>query len=131
MLAFPYFFFLEMVGPVIEALGYVAFVAALIAGQVNQVFMVAFFMVAIVLGVALSISAVALEELSFRRYPRFRDLVELFILGVLENFGYRQLNQWWRVKGTWSALRGVEGWGSMTRKGFSPDEGEETQEGER
>lgn len=127
MLAFPYFFFLEMIGPIVEAGGYVAFAASVAAGRVDPVFVVAFLMVAVVLGVALSISAVALEELSFRRYPRFRDLLELFVLGVLENFGYRQLNQWWRVKGTVSAIRGVEGWGSMTRKGFllEGDEGEE------
>jgi hypothetical protein len=46
-------------------------------------------------------------------------LLRLFSLAALENLGYRQLNTWWRVKGTYSALRGVQGWGSMTRKGFS------------
>ncbi|MBM4185453.1 MAG: Hpt domain-containing protein [Gemmatimonadetes bacterium] len=40
-------------------------------------------------------------------------------LATLENVGYRQLNTWWRVKGTISAIRGVQGWGKMTRKGFS------------
>ncbi len=128
LLAFPYFFFLEMLGPVIEALGYASFLVSVAFGRADPVFIVAFLSVAVVLGVGLSISAVALEELSFRRYPRMRDLLRLFGLGILENFGYRQLSAWWRLKGTISALRGVEGWGSMTRKGFTLDSGDEDDE---
>ena len=118
LLAFPYFFFLEMLGPVIELLGYVSFTATIIAGRADAYFLGAFLAVAIALGAVLSVSAVALEELSFRRYPRVSDLVKLFGLAALENFGYRQLNTWWRVQGTISALRGVQSWGKMTRKGF-------------
>jgi cellulose synthase/poly-beta-1,6-N-acetylglucosamine synthase-like glycosyltransferase len=119
LLAFPYFFFLEMLGPVIEMLGYLAFAATIIAGRADWFFIAAFLSVAVVFGGVLSLSAVVLEELSFRRYPRLLDLVRLFGLAALENAGYRQLNTWWRVKGTVSALRGVQGWGKMTRKGFS------------
>ncbi len=125
VLAFPYFFFLEMMGPVIETLGYLSFAAAVASGHADYPFVLAFLTVAIVLGVALSISAVALEELSFRRYPRVRDLVRLFLLAILENFGYRQLSAWWRLRGTISALRGVEGWGRMQRKGFALAEDDE------
>lgn len=119
LLAFPYFFFLEMLGPVIEALGYVSFTASVLAGRASPTFVLAFLMVAVVLGVSLSVAAVALEELSFRRYPRATDLMRMFWLAIAENFGYRQLSAWWRLKGTVSALRGVEGWGTMTRTGFT------------
>jgi cellulose synthase/poly-beta-1,6-N-acetylglucosamine synthase-like glycosyltransferase len=119
MIAFPYFFFLEMLGPVIELLGYLAFTVTVIAGRADWPFALAFLSVAIVFGGVLSLAAVALEELSFRRYPRVLDLVRLFALALLENFGYRQLNAWWRLKGTVSALRGVQSWGHMTRKGFN------------
>jgi hypothetical protein len=122
VLAFPYFFFLEMMGPLVEALGYVAFLATVLMGRASPLYVTAFLAVAVVLGVVLSIAAVGLEELSFRRYPRRRDLLKLFLFGVLENFGYRQLNAWWRFRGTIRAVRGKEGWGSMVRKGFSPAE---------
>jgi cellulose synthase/poly-beta-1,6-N-acetylglucosamine synthase-like glycosyltransferase len=118
LLAFPYFFFLEMLGPVIELLGYSSFAVTVLAGRADWWFVSAFLAMAIVLGGVLSLAAVALEELSFRRYPRRSDLLKLFGLAALENFGYRQLNTWWRVKGTLSALRGVESWGRMTRRGF-------------
>ena len=121
MLAFPYFFFLEMGGPVIEALGYVAFAATVVAGRADPWYVAAFLSVAVVLGIALSLAAVAMEEMSFRRYPKMLHLFQLCWLSILENVGYRQLSAWWRLKGTISALRGVESWGVMTRKGFGAD----------
>jgi hypothetical protein len=122
MLAYPYFFFLEMLGPVIELLGYVSFTVTVLSGRADFLFVGAFLAVAVVLGGVLSLSAVALEELSFRRYPRLFDLLKLFALAALENVGYRQINTWWRVKGTYSALRGRQAWGTMTRRGFTTTE---------
>ncbi len=126
MVAYPYFFFLEMLGPVIEFLGYFSFTVTLLSGRADWPFVIAFFCAAMVLGVALSLAAVALEELSFRRYPKMKDLLSLFTLTIIENFGYRQLSAWWRLKGTVSALRKKEGWGHMVRTGFNVETGEET-----
>jgi cellulose synthase/poly-beta-1,6-N-acetylglucosamine synthase-like glycosyltransferase len=120
MLAYPYFFFLEMFGAAIEVSGYAAFILAVVLGRANGPYVVAFLAVAVALGIALSVAAVGLEELTFRRYPRVRDLLALFGLAVLEGFGYRQLATLWRVRGFVSALRGKKGWGDMTRKGFAP-----------
>jgi len=118
LFAFPYFYILEMFGPLIELGGYLSFVAALFLGAVSTPFLVAFLMVAFFLGITLSVAAVGLEELSFRRYHRWSDLVRLFLLAVVENFGYRQLSQYWRVKGTFTAMLGRQSWGVMERKGF-------------
>ena len=119
ILAMPFFYFLEMLGPVVEFCGYITFVAAVIAGIASPVYVVAFLMVAFVFGIAISVASVLLEELTFRRYPRHRDLLHLFLLAVIENFGYRQLSTYLRIKGTLSALRKVKGWAKMERKGFS------------
>jgi len=56
--------------------------------------------------------------LTFRGYPRFRDLVHLIWLAIAENMGYRQLNSFWRVKGIFSELRRAKHWGKAPRKGF-------------
>ena len=119
MLAYPYFFFLEMFGAAIEMAGYAAFILALVLGRANGPYVVAFLMVAVLLGIALSVAAVGLEELTFRRYPRMKDLLALFGLAVIEGFGYRQLSTFWRARGLLSALRGKKSWGEMTRKGFA------------
>ncbi len=120
MIAYPHFFFLEMLGPAVELAGYAAFAILVAMGYASTRYTLAFFAVAVLFGIALSISAVGLEELSFRRYPRVRDLLRLFELAVVENLGYRQLSSYWRVHGMVSALRGRTGWGAMTRKGFAP-----------
>ena len=118
MLAFPYFFFLEGWGPLVELAGYLSFAVALVLGLWSPLYALAFFAIAFVFGAALSLAAIGLEELSFRRYERSRDLARLLLVAVLEPLGYRQLSTWWRVKGVISALRGVQGWGAMERRGF-------------
>jgi cellulose synthase/poly-beta-1,6-N-acetylglucosamine synthase-like glycosyltransferase len=118
LLAFPYFFFLEMLGPVVEVLGYIAFVGVLLIGAWSSAYVLAFLSLAIFFGIALSAAAVGLEELTFRRYSRWSDLRQLFWLAVVENAGYRQLTAWWRVRGLISSLFRVRRWGHQTRKGF-------------
>lgn len=120
MVVFPYFFFLEMLGPAIEVGGYVAFAATLIAGRASPEYVAAFLALAVVFGIALSLAAIALEELSFRRYPRTVDLFTLITLALVEAFGYRQLSSWWRLQGLIAAWRKKKGWGVMTRRGFQP-----------
>jgi cellulose synthase/poly-beta-1,6-N-acetylglucosamine synthase-like glycosyltransferase len=118
LIAMPYFFIFEFLGPVIELLGYAAFVAGVALGVINGPFALAFFLAAVGLGVLLSTAAVFLEELRLERYPRWWDLVKLTLYGVLENFGYRQLNTLWRAMAIVSFLRNNTNWGAMERKGF-------------
>ena len=54
-----------------------------------------------------------------RRFPKARDLAILTAVAVAENFGYRQLANFWRLRGWWQFLRKQQGWGTMTRKGFA------------
>lgn len=118
LFAFPYFYILEMLGPVIEFCGYIVFTVFLLLGLAHPLFTVTFLLLAFVLGIVLSIGAVSLEELTFRRYPRFKELLFLFLLSIVDGIGYRQLNSWFRVKGTFSALLRHKTWGKMKRKGF-------------
>jgi cellulose synthase/poly-beta-1,6-N-acetylglucosamine synthase-like glycosyltransferase len=122
LLGMPYFFLFEFLGPVVELTGYVAFAAGLALGILSLEFALAFLLAAVGLGALLSISAVFLEELRLRRYPRWRDLAKLTLYGVLENFGYRQLNTLWRVLAIVSFLRKNTEWGAMERRGFDAAE---------
>lgn len=122
MLAFPYLYLLEMVGPVVEFVGYFSVLFAVATGIASPVWLLGFLCFALLFGVAVSIASVALEELCFRRYPRFSDLVRLFWIAVLENFGHRQIITFWRVYGLFGYLRGRKGWGgSLRRVGFGED----------
>ncbi len=118
LLSIPYYLFFELLGPVIETLGYVFVVFSYFFGVVDVQVLLLFFVVAIIYGMLFSVGAVLLEEISFHRYPRARDLSKLIIFAVLENFGYRQLTVLWRIKGLWDYFRGVRTWGTMQRTGF-------------
>jgi cellulose synthase/poly-beta-1,6-N-acetylglucosamine synthase-like glycosyltransferase len=118
-LAMPFFAFGEMLAPVVELLGYIITVVGLAFGLVNVSFALLFVLVAWGYGMLLSIWAVVLEEVSFRRYRRFGDLFRLLLLASLENFGYRQCTVWWRLKAFRNVWKRVHTWGEMTRKGFA------------
>jgi cellulose synthase/poly-beta-1,6-N-acetylglucosamine synthase-like glycosyltransferase len=119
MLSLPYYLIFEAVGPVIELAGYVLTLLAIVFGVVDWDFALLFFFAAVVYGALLSVAAVVLEELSFRRYPRTSDLLWLAVYGVLENVGYRQLATACRIMGVIDFFRGKRGWGEMKRKGFA------------
>jgi hypothetical protein len=50
--------------------------------------------------------------------PRPRDLLRMTLFGIIENFGYRQLTLYWRLRGMLNYFRGVRAWGAMSRRGF-------------
>jgi len=70
--------------------------------------------------VFLSLSALLLEELSFHRYTKWREILKLTLYAILENFGYRQLTLMWRCRAMIDYFRGVKHvWGEMQRASFS------------
>lgn len=119
MVALPYFVAFELLAPIVELVGWIAFFAALILGSASPAYILAYLALAVFLGSAFSVSAVALEELSFRRYRRFTDLLVLLGLALIETFGYRQLSIVWRLKGLVAAARKDVSWGDMERTGFT------------
>ena len=119
LFTFPYFVMFEMFGPFIEMLGYVSVPLAWYMGILNTQFFILFFILAVLFGIFLSVAAVLLEEISFRRYPKWLDLAKLLVYAVLENFGYRQILSIFKVKAFWDFMRRRRGWGEMKRRGFA------------
>jgi hypothetical protein len=74
--------------------------------------------VTFVFGVFVSVGSLMLEEIELQRFANARDLLILTVVAVAENFGYRQISNLWRLMGYWQYMRGVQGWGAMTRVGF-------------
>jgi len=84
-------------------------------GAINIQFAMLFLTAAVLLGMILSVLSVMLEELTFRRYDRLRDVMTLILYAFLENLGYRQIHAWWRLMGLIDFLKGNKAWGEMTR----------------
>jgi cellulose synthase/poly-beta-1,6-N-acetylglucosamine synthase-like glycosyltransferase len=118
LIAMPYFVVFELLGPPLALLGYLVLPVAWALGLLSFGFLLSFLLVAVLLGQLLSISALALEEFSFRRHPRGREIGRMLFYAVVENLGYRQLTDVWRGQAFWDLARRRRSWGEMTRRGF-------------
>ena len=115
-LALPFFLVFEFVGPLVEMAGYVFMVVSFLLGLLSPSAALTFFLLAVGLGLLLSVTSLVLEELSFHTYRKTRDIFWLFLALIAENLGYRQLNSYWRIKGVVEWMLGRKAkWGTMTR----------------
>lgn len=119
LFAMPFFLIFEIFGPLIQVIGIAIFLVDWQMGNLENLLGITVLVVSILLGIVNSLAALILEELTFGRYPALKMVGLLFVMGILENFGYRQINSWWRIKGTWEYFWGVHQWGEMTRVGFA------------
>ncbi|MFB3814023.1 MAG: glycosyltransferase family 2 protein [Terriglobales bacterium] len=114
----PYLWTFELLAPVVEALGYLSIIASALLGVLSTVLMLQFLVFGYAFATMISIGSVLLEELTYRRYNRSRDVARLVAYCLLEHLPYRQLNMVWRLYGMWQYLRGDVAWGSMRRAGL-------------
>jgi cellulose synthase/poly-beta-1,6-N-acetylglucosamine synthase-like glycosyltransferase len=118
-LGFGHILLVDVLGPGIEVLGYILMPAFWMLGLLSIEYLLAFTALVFTYGVCVSVCSLILEEAELQRFPRALDLAILTLAAVVENFGYRQINNVWRVKGYWQFLRADPTWGEMTRKGLS------------
>lgn len=134
--ALPTFWLFEYYGPMIELFGYVLVAFFLVMQFVLErpimswPFFVAFFLVAFGYGILVNLFAVLVGAWRFRTgladrfqhgllpFSRRRDVLVLLLYAVLENFGFRQLTLYWRLRGLWDAWRGKKTWEKFARVGF-------------
>ena len=119
MIGFGHILLVDVLGPLLEILGYLLVPLLWALGLLALPWLLAFLSITFTLGVFLSIATLVLEEIQLRRFPRARELAILGAIAVIENFGYRQLSNIWRLQGWWQFMRKQQSWGTMTRKGFA------------
>jgi cellulose synthase/poly-beta-1,6-N-acetylglucosamine synthase-like glycosyltransferase len=119
LFALPFYFLFELISPIIELGGLVAMAAGFALGALDLHFAILFALVAIAYSIFVSACALTIEEMMFRRYPRWTDLQRSFFAAIWEVFGYRQLNSWWRFRGLLDhVFKKQANWGVMSRTGF-------------
>jgi len=118
MVAMPYFFLVELLSPAVELFGYTLFGIAIYMGVVYWEAVATFLILAVWMGIFLSLLSVLLEEFTLHRYPRVRNLLKLLFCAVLENFGYRQMTAFFRLRGLYDFARKENAWGFIERKGL-------------
>jgi cellulose synthase/poly-beta-1,6-N-acetylglucosamine synthase-like glycosyltransferase len=130
LVSMPWFVAFELLAPFVEVFGVLFLAVALLLMScdalgwtdlqlVDQDIVWVLLATSLLYAVVLTLAALLIEELSFRRYHGVRDLAVAVWAAVEENLGYRQLNAWWRMGGSLQAWRGTRHeWGDMRRRGL-------------
>ncbi|WP_312372597.1 glycosyltransferase family 2 protein [Lachnoclostridium sp.] len=124
MFGIPFFWIFEMLGPIIETLGYIIIPLSYVFGLLNTKYFVLFLIASILYGVVLSIGAILLEEYTFSKYPSVKQLFKLSWYGILENFGYRQMTTIFRMDAIIRFKKFKNDWGNIKRESFSANKEE-------
>src|SRR3989339_177902 len=118
LIGMPYFFFVEFMSPIVELAGYIIFVTSFYLKAIDILTFSAFFILAVAFGLVHSLLALLMEEVTYHRYPKIKDLLKLMASAVVEHFGYRQYMAIVRAKGIFDWLIGNKSWGLMERIGI-------------
>jgi len=118
-LGFGHILVVDVMGPLVEVFGYILVPILWALGLLAVDYLLAFLAITFTFGIFVSVATLILAEIELRRFPKAQDLAILTLVAVAENFGYRQIANLWRVRGWWQFLNKQQGWGTMTRKGFT------------
>jgi cellulose synthase/poly-beta-1,6-N-acetylglucosamine synthase-like glycosyltransferase len=116
LLAMPFYALFEALGPLVELAGYVLLVALLVSGNFDPAFALLFFLLAICYGMLLSIAALNLDDLLFKRYASTSDLAKMMLGAVLEFAGYRQMLVLVRAAAFVTVFLKGDEWGKVERE---------------
>lgn len=118
MIAFPLLALEDLIGPVVELTGYVLMIVGLAFGILDPMVALVYFILTCVLGSLMSAGVLVIEELQLRPVGTVSDFGWLLAAGIVENFGYRQLIQYYRLRGVVHFLRKKKGWAAVPRVGL-------------
>ena len=119
LLGMPQLILEDVIGPPAEIIGYLVVPAAVLLGILDPMMALAFLGVTVLFGTGLSLGSLVLEEMQLRRTPNARDLYRIGEAALLENFGFRQMNLIYRLRGVRSYFRGDTKWEAVPRVGFN------------
>ncbi|GIP41842.1 glycosyl transferase family 2 [Paenibacillus sp. J45TS6] len=125
MLTMPYNIFFEALNPYFRITGLLALVGYVMLDMTAWPVLLIFGLLNFLSGYLLSVGALILEEIAFRRYPKPSDLVKMLAFSALKFVGYHQLGVLWRVQGHIQFMRKNNSWGTMTRQSWEEPKAEE------
>lgn len=87
----PYYWFFNIIGPVIELLGCIVAPIAFFTGVIGFDLFLAFLIGELLFGTVVSLSAVASQQIMDSAHPSFKRLARQTVCAIVNNLGYRQL----------------------------------------
>ena len=102
-----------------ELVGYTPIITAAVLGVLSKEFFLQFMIFGYAFATLISIGSVVQEEITYRRYSKWTELVTLLLYCFAEHFPYRQMHMIWRLQGMWQYLRGNVTWEAAERSQFA------------
>ena len=118
ILSYPYWFFFEMIAPLIEFFGFIAFLVMIILGKVVWAFFLMLLLFVLCFTYLYSSFAIFMEVITYNQYKRKSEVLKLMFTSLTEPFIFHPFIVWSSVKGVFDLLFTKKGWGEMTREGF-------------
>lgn len=119
LLSIPYSWLFEFLGAVVETLGYFIIPFSLLMGELNIYFFILYFLMAVMLGIMISVGGIILEQNTRKGCMSSQQAMKLSLYAILENFGYRQAITLFRFGGIIHYRKRKGSWGNIKRREFN------------
>jgi hypothetical protein len=91
-----------------------------ILGLINWQFFLLLCVFVYAFSVFFSSYAIFVQELSYFKYEKVKDIIKLFLTLLVEPLYYHPRIVWWAIRGNYDFfVKKTHGWGEMVRTGFN------------
>ncbi|WP_317619456.1 sulfatase-like hydrolase/transferase [Empedobacter stercoris] len=125
MMSYPYWFFFEFLGPIIEYLGWIIFFILMFLGLINWHIFFPLMIFVLLYGILYSIYAILIDLMTYNVYNKKGDIPKLFLTAFIEPFTFHPFVVLAAVKGVKDFFLKNNSWGEMTRQGFGGNQAKE------
>jgi cellulose synthase/poly-beta-1,6-N-acetylglucosamine synthase-like glycosyltransferase len=119
MVSYPYWFFFEFLAPLIEFIGFLAFLVFAFLGLMDWPFFFALLLTIYAFAAVFSAFAILMEVLTYNQYKKRKEIASLMLTALIEPIIFHPFVVWSAVKGNIDLLRKKNSWGEMSRQGFA------------
>ena len=122
MVTLPTFLLVDLISPVMEIVGYFLIILLILLGWIDATYLIAL-LALFSFGVLITVMSLVIEQDEIEQFTNPMDLFKVLLTACVENFGYRQICSFWRIRGLFQHFRGKKAtWGKMERVGFKTAE---------
>ena len=122
MVSLPTFLLVDLISPVMEIIGYFLIILLILFGWLEAKYIIAL-LVLFSFGVLITVMSLMIEQDEIEQFTNPMDIFKVLLTACVENFGYRQICSFWRMRGLFQHFGGKKAtWGKMERVGFKTAE---------
>ena len=122
MVTLPTFLLVDLISPVMEIIGYFLIILLILFGWLDAKYLIAL-LVLFSFGVLITVMSLMIEQDEIEQFTNPMDIFKVLLTACVENFGYRQICSFWRMRGLFQHFGGKKAtWGKMERVGFKTAE---------